>query len=200
MSNYGLKIVLLVLFLLCIRLIYELRNTHIALKNCTINERAEKNISNILINDLITQFNYNSKVANGKKEILYSLRKHLGGKPKLFLGFNESSCESCVDLALAELNKLDKIISNKNIILLTRFKNERDAYYLSRRLNGKFIIFNTKNENDIILGDNYSNLAPNFFVLTSNLQVQFFHIYSLTSPSLNKEYFIAVSNFFNSMD
>jgi len=82
-----------------------------------------------------------------------------------------------------------------NIIILTKYKNENEAIYLSKRLNERFVVFNITSEKQLYVDDLYS-LPPCFFIMDDDLTINYFFLYSLNQSILNKEYINVVENRF----
>jgi hypothetical protein len=167
--------------------------------NTTEKERSNSML-NTFIDSQISQFNYNGKHFNADQNILDSLKKFINNKPKLFLSFNESSCETCVDLAIDKLKLIAPKLGYENIILLTQYKNKREPFYLSKKLGDKFKIFNIPDEKYIILDKNYSSQPPNFFILDKNMIINYFFYHSINFPSLNNAFFQSIVNYFENVN
>jgi hypothetical protein len=190
-------IFLITSILLNIWLVYKYKEVRTSLNNCNETWLNNNSLITKLIKSQILQFKYNGKVFKGERFILDSLRKVVGRKPKLFLSFNEFSCESCVDLALNELKIIGQKIGNENVVILTKYENNREALFLRKRLGDKFKIFNITSEQNLFLGENYFSLLPNFFILDDKLVSNFFFSHSINFPSLNEGYYNFIESYFN---
>ncbi|MCF8223394.1 MAG: hypothetical protein K9J25_09630 [Bacteroidales bacterium] len=174
---------------------YKLKQKSMQYRNCVSKEIIASSNLNCVINSQITYFKFENKTFSGKKSIIDSLRYYIKNSPKLFLSFNENSCESCITQALNEIVRIGSVIGGKNIIILTKYKNENEAIYLSKRLNDRFIVFNITSEEQLYVDDLYLQ-PPCFFIMDDDLTINCFFLYSLNQSILNEEYINAVKNLF----
>lgn len=144
----------------------------------------------------IVRYEYDNKVLEADKYFSDTLRSLTKDGPKLLLCFNQQSCESCVSLALNEINGIGANIGYNNLIIVTNFSNNREAKYLGERFDEKINVINYQSDNMIFLGEKYQFLSPNFFILNDNLKVSHFFIFSIDNPTLNDRYFKQIESYY----
>ena len=168
----------------------------------------EKNTENIEKEELFEKTN-----SDNIKDNLYKIIKYEGtqleinvlnndtisnfiSKPKLILRFSEYACGSCVDKVLNDINQLYLTINPSNILILTKFSNDREfKIFKNKHKESRVNIINEDNH-FLIKSDLNSLHTPHLFVLDKNLKIDNFYIYQINNLDLNKIYFEKIKKIF----
>lgn len=195
MKNFTL-VLLIVSF--CFNLLYvvKLRNVNSRLDECNYSINKNETDLTKLTDTYIGHYEFEGRRIKAKNSTLDTLITILSNGPKLFLSFNQESCEGCVGLALSELKKIGEKIGNNNIIILTNFENKRDPKSIGDRFDNRFKVLNYKSADDFYVSDIYPSIPPNFFILDSSFTVKLFFIYAIDHPALNEGYFKKIDDYF----
>jgi len=158
------------------------------LKNCKADTENITNIIYELSNYSMIQNHYNGKSLEAYYELYDFLKASLEDGPKLIVSFNEYSCEACIDYLIDWIDMVSKEIDKSKIVFLVMYEDEHEASFINRRLHEEYAFFSYSSGKELFVDEDYKYVPPCVYILTSDLVITNFFIFSIKFQELNEEY------------